>query len=176
MQNRYVAALLLVVAAALGAYFLWNSTAPKHYSSNDLGITFSYPPYYTPFGHTEETPEQTWSVLVLQDNDASRAPANSEGPPAITIIAFNNVHKESLSQWVRGSAFSNFKLSSGTLASTTIGGEEAVMYRYTGLYENDAAVVIHGGKIYFFSAGWLTEQDKIRKDFQKILESVRFTS
>ena len=72
---------------------------------------------------------------------------------------------------------SNFIFSlDGVLRPTTVGGHDARAYRYSGLYENDAVAVMGNGAVYFFSAGWIAEDDPIRADFQTMLESIRFNS
>jgi len=174
MQTRYSAIALVALVVLLGGYFLWSNAQSKRFDSNALELSFSYPKSYTISGHTEEGPERTWDVLVLQQESTTPPPQNSEGPPTISIIVLDNSTGLTLENWIRGSAFSNFNLGGEVLASTTIGGEPALAYHYSGLYENDAVAVLHGTKIYFFSVGWLTEGDEIREDFRDILKSVVF--
>jgi hypothetical protein len=90
-------------------------------------------------------------------------------------LVVNDPTNTPLDVWVKNSSISNFNLSATkTLASTTLGGEPAVKYLYSGLYENDAVAVAHGGKKYLFFGSWAGAEDPIRSDFQSLLKTVKF--
>jgi len=91
-------------------------------------------------------------VLVLLPKGYA-PPQGGEAPPAISMSVFSNVEGLSLEQWIKGDNRSNFKLSQdGVLASTTVGGEPALAYTHSGLYETDAVVVSRRGKLFLFEA------------------------
>ena len=80
----------------------------------------------------------------------------------------------SLEDWLRSDSRSNFALSDQVLTPTTVGGQPAVAYRHSGLYETDAVALIREGQVYLFSAGWINAEDRIRTDFKELLQTVQF--
>jgi predicted Zn-dependent protease len=166
---------VLIGVVAVGFYFFAGGpTGPDAYASRAAGVGFEYPQGYVLQEHVEEQEDQTWHIVLLTDEDDDPAPPGGEGPPSITMIAFDNPQGLSAEAWVKSSAFSNFNLSDEQIASSTIGGEPAVTYHYSGLYENDAAVITTEEKIYFFNVGWLAADDQIREDFRFLLDHVVF--
>ena len=148
------------------------------YSSPRMGIAFEYPNTYSLVERDEGTGEREWRTIVLVDKvAAANVPEGGEGPPAITISDFPNVEGLALETWIKGDARSNWKLADGdgALGSTTVDGKPALTYRHTGLYEATVVALAYNDKIYFFSVQWLTPEDKIRKDFEKLLETVIVT-
>ena len=113
-------------------------------------------------------------VLTLIDASTT-VPDMSEGPTAISIIEIPITATTSLANWVRDNSISNFYLSPDKVfSSTSVGGAEALAYRYSGLYEVDAVAVAHNGKIYLFAVSWMNASDRIRSDFKNLLSSVTF--
>jgi hypothetical protein len=103
-------------------------------------------------------------------------PQNAEGPTAITIQLFKNtLDKQTLIGWLTGSSDSNYKLSNGTYASTTIKGIPAVSYATTGLYENKNTAFIYGDTIVMISVSYLSPQDQIIKDYTDLLSSFQMS-
>jgi hypothetical protein len=99
----------------------------------------------------------------------------SDGPPAISIIQVPKASNETLEEWVKTNSISNFALSPDQkLSSTTLGGQPAISYTHSGLYESQAIAAEHGGYAYLLSVGSLNPQDKIVGDFQNILRTVQF--
>lgn len=143
----------------------------SRYSSED-GLMFMYPSSYQLSSRTAAAGSSTRDMLVLLP-PGTVAPKNGEQPPAISISVFYNV-PENLEQWVGSDPRSNFALQGSDLASTTVGGEPALRYEHSGLYETDAVAVLHKGKIFLFEAQWLASHDAIRQDFQNILNTVHF--
>ncbi len=145
-------------------------------SSEHIGLAFSYPDRYIATTTHEGNAERTWHAITLLPA-GYEPPLGGEGPPTIHVQEVPNPEGLPLEQWIRGDNRSNFKLSSdGSLAQTTVGGEPALAYRYSGLYENDAVAVAHGAKVFVFSAGWLAPEDRIRTDFAYLLDTVVFLS
>lgn len=148
------------------------------YTSDEFVIAFEYPANYTLQTHEQGTDERTWNTIVLIDSEMLQSAMDngaSEGPPGIAVQIFDNVEAYTAEEWIKGMSYSNYKLSTdGVLANTTVGGEPALAYRYSGLFENDAAVVAHGNNIYMFTADWLTAEDATRRDLGRVLESVTF--
>jgi hypothetical protein len=103
-------------------------------------------------------------------------PQGGEGPPAITIEIFqNNLDNQTTEGWIRNSSFSNYKLSSneGILASTTVDGEPALSYRWSGLYEGTTIAVAQQDWVYAFSVTYLEMGADIIQDFVQIMKTVK---
>ncbi len=149
-------------------------TTLQQYSSED-GVSFMYPASYELSSRTEGNAERRWDVLVLLPKGYV-PPQGGEGPPAISLSVFPNPEGLSLDAWVRGDARSNWKLIVDERASRpmTVGGEPALWYHYSGLYEVDSVAVAHANKIFLFSGDWLDPQDPIRADFNNLINTVQF--
>lgn len=181
--------IVVVGAIAVGAAFLvsryllskLDGTGPvpaqqnlQQYSSEE-GITFQYPESYELSSRHDGNAERSWDVLLLLPKGYV-PPQGGEGPPAISVSIFSNPEQLDLASWVKGDSRSNWKLAApgATLASTTVGGVEALSYSHSGLYEFDATVIAHNGKIFLFEAGWQKQDDQIRLDFARMLDTVQF--
>jgi hypothetical protein len=182
MKKAYLEALIVVcVVAAIATAFYTNkqsnTVAPPAsltYHSEHVGLDFNYPTTYTLTTRHDSYAGAEIHVLTLLDASV-QVPDMSEGPAAISIIEIPITATTTLAQWVRENSISNFYLSPDqTLSSTTVGGVDALAYRYSGLYESDAIAVEHGGKIFIFAGAWLDANDAIRADFKNILASVTF--
>lgn len=146
------------------------------YSSPELGLSFSYPKRYEPVLHnSSKAGEESYAVVLLPAGYVP--PQGGEGPPAITVSAYANPKGLSLAQWLRNDARSNWQLIVDERASTStvVGGEPAIWYHYSGLYEVDSAAVAHDGKIVVITGDWLEPGDQIRADFNDLLKTVQFT-
>lgn len=190
MNKKAFAYALVVAVVATGIYVLFSRyvvsrldgtggvSAPQgqlqQYSSED-GYSFMYPSTYELSSRTEGTAERQWDVLLLLPAGYV-PPQGGEGPPTISVGVFPNPEGLPLEAWVRGDARSNWKMIVDERASrpATVGGEPAVWYHYSGLYEVDSVAVAHGGKILLFSGDWLNPSDQIRADFNALLNTVQF--
>ncbi|HWO07745.1 MAG TPA: hypothetical protein VNM40_04170, partial [Candidatus Paceibacterota bacterium] len=114
---------------------------------------------------------------TLMHEDDLPIPQNGEGPPAITIDIYqNNLDNQTAEEWIRNSSVSNFKLGDGTLSSTTVGGNPALSYRWSGLYEGTTIVVAQPDWIYAFSVTYFEPGAEIVQDFVRVRDSVRFST
>jgi hypothetical protein len=191
MRRNPVLACLVLLALLFSGYYLFSQylvskldgtggvTAPaveenwRQYASED-GVSFSYPDTYELSSRTSSNGGDTWDVLLLLPKGYV-PPQNGEGPPAIIVSVFPASSDTSLETWVRTDNRSGYELSQdGYLTKTAVGGQPALVYRHSGLYETDAVAVLVGGKVFLFSAGWLEQGDQIRADFQKMLTTVQF--
>ncbi len=178
-----IAALLLIG----GGYWVWSTMAASgpepvtevednEYHSAQYGISFTYPEQYTMTEHDEGTGERMMHTIVLINKEYADG-GGMEGPPAIAVTVFENPENLSLQNWITTTSYSNYKLATDeTLHATSVGGQAALSYAHSGLYETDAVVVMNNGRVYMFTAGWLTVQDDIRSDLEKILSSVEFVA
>jgi hypothetical protein len=148
------------------------------YTFNDAGLYFQYPQTYTFESYPLEDDTESWtSLMLVRTKDKEQAEANgaSEGPVAITVGIFDAQSGQSLEDWIKSDSHSNFALSPDQkLTPQTVGGEPALAYEHSGLFENDAVAVIHGGKIYLFEASWADANDPLRSDFQNLLKTLQF--
>jgi len=177
----------LVIVVGGGYYFWQNTAAPEapepvvevednEYHSAQYGLSFSYPDTYNMTEHDSGTGERMTHSIVLIDKDFQPIP-DSEGPPAIAVSIFENTEDLSAEEWITGTSFSNYKLSTDeTLTPVTVGGKAGLLYTHSGLYETDAVVVVHNGRVYMFTAGWLTANDQIRSDFEDVMGTVEFVA
>jgi len=182
-KSLSIVAIVLVVAVA--GFLLWQGGVTPgtdgipagmlRYSSEE-GVSFLYPDTYELSSRTDGNGERSWDVLVLLPKGYV-PPQNGEGPPAISVSVFSNVEGYPLETWIKGDAKSNWKLAApdATLKNTTVGGEPALAYRYSGLYETNAVAVARGGRLFLFEVGWLAPGDRIVRDFQNLLDTVEFT-
>lgn len=177
---------LLFVAVSVYAFAMhWRDYVPAEqgvpaqsalrFESAEFGLSFLYPQTHQVKLHTEGTAEREWNVLTILPKGYV-PPVAGEGPPVISVAKYPNPEGLSLEAWVKGDARSNWKLAAedGGLGSMTVGGKQALAYRYSGLYETDAVAVAHNGNIYLFSVGWMTPEDTLRGDFDTLLQSVMF--
>ena len=170
-------ALALVIGAGLYLSYDRDKSAttstPGAFNSKDIGLSFTYPVNY----QLDIADDEEGAVRTITLIDKANLPVgqNTEGPPAITIQRFDNPENLALDQWILTTPASNYHLSSmGEMGGSTIDGEAGLGYTYSGLYENTAIAVAHGGKIYLFVVGTLTPEDTIKSDYFTILESVKF--
>ena len=181
---------LIAIAAAvviLGAWFLipGRDVEPvQTYESAALGISFSYSGRYVLLEQDQSTGARTLHVVVLmEDTEENRALVGGEssdgreGPPTITIaIHQNHLDNYTTERFIRDTNFSNFKLSDGKLVPFTAGSEEGLRYHASGLYENENVVVARADFVYMFTVNYLTPEEEIVRDFERVLQTVEFAA
>ena len=181
---------LIAIAAAvviLGAWFLipGRDVEPvQTYESAALGISFSYSGRYMLLEQDQSTGARTLHVVVLmEDTEENRALVGGEssdgreGPPTITIaIHQNNLDNYTTERFIRDTNFSNFKLSDGKLVPFTAGSEEGLRYHASGLYENENVVFARPDFVYLFTVNYLTPEQEIVRDFERVLQTVEFAN
>lgn len=145
------------------------------YSSDEYGISFSYPDSYT---LTEiDVPGSALREqhsIVLQRTEDLPAPEGGEGPPSITIDIYqNDLDSQTTEGWIRNTSQSNFKLGDMTLRETTIDGKDALSYRWDGLYSGTTVAIARPSWVYAFNVMYLEMGDPLVRDFVSIRDSVR---
>jgi hypothetical protein len=175
-----IRSILLVVAfAALTIYaFRLNNSTPivevgNRYEHSASGIAFNYPDGYVlteeEVGNGER--EQYAITLIREEDNISHE--NSEGPTAITVVLYqNNIDEYTLLEWLTETNDSNFKLSSGDYESVTVAGQEAVRYRWSGLYEGETVAFLHRDNVVAISVMAITPEDENRRVFEGVLSSL----
>jgi hypothetical protein len=144
----------------------------KSYENEAYGLSFMYPSTYE-INEREvgDAHRGHYSIAVLEN---VAIPENGEGPTAITLDIFqNNLDRQTVSDWIKNSNNSNYKLSHDILATTTIAGKEGLSYTWDGLYRGESVVFEHKDSIIMLSVTSLTPEDKIRKDFETVLSTLK---
>ncbi|MES2134921.1 MAG: hypothetical protein V4449_01605 [Patescibacteria group bacterium] len=186
MKNLLIATVLL--GAVLSAFFVFNQRRPllsgagemRQYVRDD--ISFSYPAYYFVEEKDEEnTTRSHHSITLTEDTEENKAMREGlapgrEGPTAIVIDIFqNDLDHMTAKDWIVKMPRSNYALSPDSiLTARTVGAIKGFEYRWSGLYEARAVVVVNDYFVYSLTATYLTPEDLILKDFETILESVKF--
>jgi hypothetical protein len=176
----------LIVIILVGGFFLvrqvyFTNNVQEHtveyqtYSNADHHISFQYPENYVLSEmHPEDSSGNKHHVITLINKKDLPVPVGGEGPTSITIEMYDNDAKQSVEQWIRTSKESNFKLSSGNIATTTIDGTPALSYRWSGLYEGTTIVSAKHNQIYVFTVTYLEMGADIIQDFVVIRDSIKF--
>ncbi len=147
------------------------------YQNSQYGISFSY------IGGDDgyvlvPSPEFGPLSLMLYDADDwadfVKSTDPREGPPGMSADVFLNVDRESASEWIMRGERSNYDRSRG-YEKVKIGGYDAVRYGASGLYEMDYAVIGTDRYMYVLSASYFTPEDKIRSDFNALLNSIKIS-
>jgi hypothetical protein len=187
---RAVFGAILVILIAIGGYWLLSRenvstpstptpTTPaglETYSSPEYGIEFRYPSSY----QLEErdapgSAQRRHHIVTLLRKEDLPPPQGGEGPPAITVEMFqNDLDDQTTEDWIRNSSSSNFKLSLGQLASTTVAGQSALSYTWDGLYRGETIAIARPAYVYALSVTYRELSDPIREDFADILRTVVF--
>ncbi|MCC7500292.1 hypothetical protein IT396_00590 [Candidatus Nomurabacteria bacterium] len=183
---KAVVVIVLVIALAVGIAF-----GASRYLVSKLDGTGNPPPEQVGEGAYRYASEDGYSFLYpatyelssqsMGDMDAIVflpkgyvPPEAGEGPPTISVAAFPISEGTTLRQWLASEPRSNWQLIVDDRATraTTVDGEEAIWYHYSGLYENDAVAVIHNNRVIIFTVGYLDPSDQIRTDFNILIENV----
>lgn len=145
----------------------------RQYSSED-GVTFKYPDTYSLSSKHHSMAGASWDSVEFVNKNVT-VPQNSDGPESISLQVFDDSAGLPLDKYIKNDVRTNFQLSSShSLSSSTIGGEPALIYQYTGLYENDVVAVLHNKKVFLFSVSWSQTVEPIRHDFSSMLSTVTF--
>lgn len=182
MKKLIVFAVLILIAGALAFVYGEKPESVKEAQFfKDFGVSFSYPGnYFIGIKQSLSGEREQHTIVLAEDTPENRRvfageEPGREGPPTITISIYqNNLDSYTAKSFVEGTSFSNFKLSDGVTKEVLVGGEPGLRYRATGLYENVNVVVARSDYVYMFTAFYLTPEDKILSDFDKLLDTVEF--
>jgi|GEM_PF-1074562 len=157
-----------------------NTPSLQTYTSETLGISFHYPDTY--FLETRELGDEHrghFAIVLTEDTEENARVREGnaierEGPVSISIELYQNLDQQNVLDWIKEDPVSNFSLSDGTYATTTIGGRQAFRYHWTGLYEADSIIFKHKDSIGVATVTFTTPTDRIRADFDKIMKTISF--
>lgn len=178
-----IAVIILGSLGGIGYYVSEYGTfgGVKLYSSDTYGISFSYPKTYflTEKMQPGSGERYHYTISLFEDTEFNRKLVagevpGTEGPVAITFDIYqNNLDKQSLLGWMNNSSASNFKLSDGKHSLIEVSGAEAVRYAWDGLYQGDTVAFLSGDNIIATSVTYNSPEDAIKKDFEKVLLSIK---
>jgi hypothetical protein len=174
-MKKIIPTIIIIALAAWAVYYFTVRSTPSvpvggnitatssdmnRYSSDTFGISFYYPDGYELSEAERGTAERGhYSIVLVRDEDRV-PPVNGEGPTSITIDIYeNNIDKQTLVGWLNNSSASNFKLSNGTYATTSVASVPAVTYAWSGLYEGKTTAFVHGTNIIALSVTHMSPDD-----------------
>ncbi|MDO8552636.1 MAG: hypothetical protein Q7S01_03870 [bacterium] len=177
MRNLLILIVAVLIIAGSMYFFARETPAPApfegeksttQYTNGQYGLSFEYPSTYVLQEKEVGNGERMHYSIVLLDREwLANIPEGGEGPPAISVDIFqNDIEQMKVEDWIRGTNFSNFKLSpDGNLSTTTVAGREAYTYRWDGLYQAESYVFSHKDNIVMFSVTFNAPEDQIRSEF-----------
>ena len=153
------------------------SGSTAHYENTLYGIAFDYPTgYILEEGERGDGHRAHYNIVLIRKEDSAPR-ENSEGPTAITFDLYqNDLDKQTLVGWLRGNNTSNYKLSNGTYASTSVDGREAILYRWSGLYEGETTAFLHKERIVAVAVTFITPEDENIGTYRSVLSSLRLSN
>jgi len=178
----------VLALALLGYLYLYQRDVPvpvtieeatenvRTYSSPAHGISFHYSPSL--YLKEVETPSSRplLSVVLVEDTIENRdvlegrSTIAREGPVSITIEVYPNPDELPAEDWVRSDT--NWTVRTSEVAPIGRGQITGVTYSWSGLYEGKSVIVTEGSRAYVFSVTWLTPEDVVLAEFDRLLASV----
>jgi hypothetical protein len=166
--------LLLIIAAFI---FSGLKKTPEvvgnKYESEVYGFSFEYPDNYVLTEDYIRDESMPHNSVALYEKSNLPNPKNSEGPTAITFNVYANSSDVDLEGWVKQSRSSNFGLGDQQLYPITLDGEPALVYNWDGLYRGKSVVFKSRGSIVMASVAYNADTDTIRRDFERMIFSVK---
>jgi hypothetical protein len=179
MKKLTIVAIVVIVLIAI-AYIVYGRPVKEisrveilTYTSEKYGFSFKYPDSYELSEREVGNAEREQFAIVLTPKESLPLPEAGEGPTTISIHAYqNDLDGMRLAEWLTGTNDSNFKLSNGTYATTTVAGAPAVRYAWSGLYEAHVVAFERPGAIVAITGTYITPTDAIVADFEAVVQSV----
>lgn len=146
------------------------------YSSPEQSLSFTYAPTLYLQENKNPAGRAVLSLVLVEDTEENREVLDGrttvprEGPPTITIEVYPNPDKLPAEDWVR--ADSTWTVRTSDAAPIGRGQITGVTYSWSGLYEGRSVIVTKDTRAYVFSVTWLTEEDRLLEEFDRILSSV----
>lgn len=173
----------IAILIAVGIYLFKEKSGPsdelKTYTNKTYGVTFTYPKDYKLEERTVTGPETGTGTVVVITEDGLSIPIGGEGPTAITIgmypqgVVFGT--GDPVEAWIRNTPASNFSVATGALGTTTVGGNEAWLYTWDGLYQGTTLVTDHNGTIVMLSVTYDGEADLEKREvFSNLVQNIQF--
>lgn len=198
-KNTQVAIFLVIIFTfVFGAIFIWagffetDKKNPQEqenqlpyvdlkYDKTELGISLDYPENYILSEREVGNPQRRhYSIVFVEDLPENRALLSGdmvgEGPISMSLDIYqSNLDNYGSEEWIKENNNSNYKLSpDGKLYIDEVDGKDALIYKWSGLYEAYSVVVKGKKNIYVFTVNYISMEDSIIDDFNKLIETVRF--
>lgn len=186
MNKTLTILLILIVVFGIG-YFAFKGDTEKQsietstFSDSVYGVEFDYPTGPEGYVLEEVMPVDLGSdfikaLILFRTEDANREmPEGGEGPPVIVVSVFGNPQNLSPLAWAEANMqYSSINLKMGDVSEAQVGGVNAIGYSADGLYASNNAVVANKGYIYIITGQFMDRDSDLYRDFEPILESVRF--
>jgi hypothetical protein len=175
-MKKIIPTIIIIALVAWGVYYFTirstsslrgpgsltaTSSEMQTYTNDPYGISFMYPKNYKISEGEKGAKEQShYAIVIVRDEDRV-PPVNGEGPTAITFDIYRNAtDTPSIDQWLNNSVASNYNLSKGTYATTTIAFVPAITYDWSGLYEGRTIAFLHHKNIVALSVTYLSADDQ----------------
>lgn len=148
------------------------------------GFSFSYPAgkdayvVVRPEDSVREDLVFVESVFDTQEYAALQASqVATEAPASLAVEVFRNPMNLDPETWIRENSRSNFSLSlDGTISKKKIGLTDFLAYQYDGLYRTDAYVYGQEGYIYVFHNMWSEAESTMKKDMEKVISTIAWST
>lgn len=183
-RTKIIGGVILALIVLGAGIFAWRNpnvlskltgteAAPLSYENSNVGVSFKYPPSYQLQERDLTINNQPVRFITLAQT--VDVPQNSEGPTAMTVAIFTLPAPQDVRDFLRSMQTTTPEPQGGfKYEDTTVGGQPAVKYQATGLYESDNVAVSRGNRVYVFSVTWLSREDTIVADFGDLLQTVSF--
>lgn len=165
--------IFIVILAALFAIFdgHFNKNA-RVFDSTVMPLSLELPAGY----RVEERPT---TITIMREEDYQSIlrgeRAGGEGPPVISISLYDNPNNPSPRTWaVQYPQLSNYNLRTSEIGETTLSGFPAITYSADGLYPSRNIVGSDNVRIYYINGQYLDRDSDIYRDFDEIVESIKF--
>lgn len=145
------------------------------YANGTYGISFPYSDAYLVSEGERGTPQHPHYAIVLTHKDDVTLPVGGEGPTTITIDIYDVDSLTTLEQWLATTPESNLGLGSGKTIPLVVGEQDALTYRWSGLYEGITTVLLHNERIVTLTVTYLSPEDQIIKDYQVLVDGFTLT-
>lgn len=104
----------------------------------------------------------------------SGADPEREMTPVITVLVYKGNGQSLISSWVPNTVVSDIREIPGIFKEVVLAGQKALLYPWSGMYDEDAVVTLHGDFRYNFDVAVTEGDSALRKDFYRILSTVAF--
>lgn len=146
----------------------------------ETGISFSYPKEYAlqeiePT--TQDHPDLVKSFVLMpqEDYDTLGTLQNTEGPPTITILVFNNPEQLGVDAWMKKpDIVSYIPPQIQEPNPIEVDGEFALLFEADGLYRSDNVIVAYDSGIIVVSGAFMDVESPQRAVFAGIVKSLTF--
>jgi hypothetical protein len=117
------------------------------------------------------------NIVIFEQNEGAKAFFNgagkvqSEAPPTITVHVYEKGTEDTNSFLKKAAPYIHSK---GEGRPVILSGQNALSYSWDGLYKGDSVAFTRGNVVYLFSVTYITTEDILVKEYESIVNKVRF--